>query len=116
MKVVSEREVDIELTLSELKKKAEISKIGKAGYETMVDKQLLQNAYDIIFTLTNTKCHSSGQLDLYAIKDNDTGDIIMNARSGFYKDLDAAIRKVDKLNYLYSGRYELVTYKFVKTE
>jgi hypothetical protein len=51
MKISVEREVDVDLTLRNLNKYSQCKDPGQAGYTVSVDKQLLRDAHDIIFSL-----------------------------------------------------------------
>lgn len=51
MKVNIERDVDVEQLLINLDSKSQCKRVGMAGYEVTVDKQILRDAHDVIAQL-----------------------------------------------------------------
>ena len=48
MKVNVERDVDVKQLLINLDSKSQCKSVGMAGYEVLVDKQMLRDAHDVI--------------------------------------------------------------------
>ena len=48
MKVNIERDIDVEQLLINLDSKSQCKRVGMAGYEVLVDKQMLRDAHDVI--------------------------------------------------------------------
>ena len=53
MKVISEREVNLDELISKLDEKSQRHPVGMAGYDVMVEKQLLRDAHDVIVQFRN---------------------------------------------------------------
>lgn len=48
MKVNIERDIDVKQLLINLDSKSQCKSVGMAGYEVLVDKQMLRDAHDVI--------------------------------------------------------------------
>lgn len=57
MKVNVEREVNLDWLIKQLDIKSQVNPNGMAGYEIMVDKQLLRDAHDVIVQLAKEKSY-----------------------------------------------------------
>ena len=55
MKVNIERDIDVEQLLINLDSKSQCKRVGMAGYEVLVDKQMLRDAHDVIAQFVKEK-------------------------------------------------------------
>lgn len=62
MKVNIERDVDVNQLLINLNSKSQCKSVGMAGYEVTVDKQMLQDAHDVIAQFMKEKDHEQKRL------------------------------------------------------
>ena len=55
MKVSIERDIDVEQLLINLNSKSQCKSVGMAGYDVVVDKQMLRDAHDVIAQLMKVR-------------------------------------------------------------
>ena len=92
MKVNVERDIDVEQLLINLDSKSQCKRVGMAGYEVTVDKQLLRDAHDVIAQLIKER---EEKTLVFAELENGT------KTSGYYSTEEAgkALKKViEKVN------------------
>lgn len=92
MKVNIERDIDVEQLLINLDSKSQCKRVGMAGYEVTVDKQLLRDAHDVIAQLIKER---EEKTLVFAELENGT------KTSGYYSAEEAgkALKKViEKVN------------------
>ena len=62
MKVNIERDIDVNQLLINLDSKSQCKSVGMAGYEVTIDKQMLQDAHDVIAQFMKEKDHEQKRL------------------------------------------------------